>query len=180
MWPSWSQESCPCTGGPRVQPSLQSCEPTDTEILFYALIIVSSAVSVKELDKWAQTVVKVELRRAEELTAAWQPLNDANGVIALIKAAFSGEWRATEMDKVGVAIQAWDGDGQVDGITGKDLVSYIGKHPLGSIKNKKRGKSSAPKRWLSWSLVYVADLIRRHRSDLQRVLKLDVALEDAI
>ena len=81
-------------------------------------------------------------------------------------AAFNGEWRESELDRIGVAIQAWDGDGQLDGLTGKDLVNYISKRPLGTIRNKKRGVSSAPKRWLSWSLIYVVDLVRRHREKL--------------
>ena len=31
-----------------------TAEPTDTEILFYALVLVTASASVTELDKWAQ------------------------------------------------------------------------------------------------------------------------------
>ena len=48
-------------------------EPNDSEVLFFALQLVSTAESAEKLDIWVAKVLK-DAARAEELRADWAPL----------------------------------------------------------------------------------------------------------
>ena len=159
-------------------------EPNDTEVLFFALLVAGELRTQNEMKKWS-TKVLLERERAYEEKESWKPLGEdqwgppvACNVSALFGPLYSGYFRAANADwtHIGVAIQAWDGDGQCDGLTSHKLREHRNKNPDG--QPAKGGKTRAPRRWKTWSVMRVAALVKQRAGDLQRALKLDAPLAE--
>ena len=55
-----------------------NAEPNEVEILFFALLLVATTTTAKELDSWARKVL-LEKPEAEDRRAAWKPRERADG-----------------------------------------------------------------------------------------------------
>ena len=105
--------------------------PNASEIIFFALALCVSAESVSELDKWAGKVL-VEEARATAMMSDWQPPSSSwpvkNGTSEiyrpLVEALEKKSWSREENESVALAMQAWRGDGQVDGLNAQHLKTY--------------------------------------------------------
>ena len=73
-------------------------------------------------------------------------------------------------------MQAWRRDGQYDGLTGELLHNYLVRTPLACRTCK---KTAPPKRWRSWAVVKIGRLLYESAPALRKLLKLDVASEEA-
>ena len=65
------EESRPAKATPIVWFSPGRADPNQTEVLFFAFLLVAAAETVSELNHWAQRVVK-EKTDAKRLTSAWR------------------------------------------------------------------------------------------------------------
>ncbi|KAL1528010.1 hypothetical protein AB1Y20_009381 [Prymnesium parvum] len=154
----------------------------DTEILWLAMALnFKGFPTVEEQKEWYKKVLLDETR-AREQREAWKPLSTGDGAWPLKgksstlfepieRALKCCTWTHSDYEKIGTAIQLWDGPGQHDGLGKTQLDSYIHKPPLGSRLNK---KTAPPVRWRTWSVVKVAAMMKEHGVALRRALKLDV------
>ena len=116
----------------------------ESEVLFSALLLCKSAQSApdgrSELGKWASAVLSEE-RRATELRAAWKPPTDKRagpdffGPLTYVFERRS--WPRPELTAVGLAMQAWRGEGQYDGLDGELLHGYLSRKPLAARVSSK-------------------------------------------
>ena len=162
-------------------------DPTMTEVLFMALLLVACDLPDDGLQKWAQQVA-ADGPRAEALGVAWQPLTidehrtrgfeGSKGKSKLwspLEYVFMKTvWSNTLLDTIGAGVSLWHGDGCWGNLTHSELRQHLNrsKPRLGVRPNK---KDPAPPRWRTWSVVRVADLIDRRFGDLKKAVKLDVA-----
>ena len=153
-----------------------------TEVLFCALLLTKDAESApngrSDLEKWSSAVLAEE-KHALELEAAWKPRTDKRTAIDYfgpLERVFKRSWPYAELDTVGLAMQAWRRDGQYDGLTGELLHNYLLRTPLACRTCK---KTAPPKRWRSWAVVKIGRLLYESAPALRKLLKLDVASEEA-
>ena len=155
-----------------------------SEVLFSALLLIKHAESAlngrSELQTWSSAVLTEE-KRAMELAAAWKPPSDKRVVhdfFGRLNHVFnSRSWPRTELDAIGLAMQAWRCEGHVDGLTGELLHNYLGARTPLAVRTCE--KTAPPKRWKSWAVVKIARLIHASAPALRTLLKLDVASEQA-
>ena len=155
----------------------------ESEVLFSALLLCKSAESASngrdELQKWSSAVLSEE-KNAIELKQHWKPPTDKRVPIdffgPLIYVFKNRGWPRPELTAVGLAMQAWRGAGQFDGLTGDYLQNYFGRTPLAIKVSSKR---PAPVRWKSWAVVRIARLLHGSFHALRALLKLDAESEDA-
>lgn len=166
-------------------------DPNMTEILFFGFLLAQhSGLSAGDLRRWATQVV-ADRPRAQELGAAWKPLTENDGENGFAKegprselwepvkkALVEHSWSKPELGKIADAMSTWNGEGCYGGLNHEHLYQYFNKSKpkLGLRPNK---KDPAPPRWRTWSIVLVADLVKRHLTEMRRVLNLD-APEDEI
>ena len=97
-------------------------------MLFFALLLVAASDDYDNLIIWAAKVLS-EKGEAEAARQAWSPRLDATGVAGWpmfnkvstlftpMKAAYAETtWSEAVLNKIGVAIQLWRGDGQRAGL----------------------------------------------------------------
>ena len=150
-----------------------------TEILFFAFLLVASSTSAAELDKWATKVI-AEQQIAEQHRAAWRApaegwgtFNKVSKLFEPMRVAYTATtWGDAELNWIGAAMQLWDGPGQFDGLRSSQLRNHLRKDnvPLGIALKK---KDKVP-RWRAWSIVRVAELVKRHAVEMRKILKLDI------
>ena len=148
------------------QPSL----PNKSEILALALLVLSAGKTVAVLDKWACGALSEEKRLIDlgaEYTMPDTPKWKATGNIVpemfepLSHAYDGGNWSTSALDQIGKAMQAWRGDGRVNGLTAGHLKDYIGSGVKGPGPKKK--PKNGPPRWKTGAaLINVAALVKRH------------------
>ena len=161
-----------------------------TEILWFALLLAKSADSAGELKEWAKKVNAFEYNRAIEMKAAWQPLAEGENAFPLANRsstlftpmhdAYYGTWDSDDLDKIGLAMQAWDGDGSFDSLRAMRLRKHLGKkgeQNAPGIPRSKKDTRPTP-RCKTWSIVEVARLIFRRGPALRAALDLDGAHSD--
>ena len=153
-----------------------------SEVLFCALLLTKDAESAPDgrssLEHWSSAVLSEE-KHALELEAAWKPRTDKRTAIDYfgpLERVFKRSWPYAELDTVGLAMQAWRRDGQYDGLTGELLHNYLVRTPLACRTCK---KTAPPKRWRSWAVVKIGRLLYESAPALRKLLKLDVASEEA-
>ena len=155
-------------------------EPNDQEMLLFALVAVVHASRAGELGEWAAKVVK-ETAEAKAAGVLWKPslerwptpFRKPSVVYEPLSKGFNGSWAHDEYDRVRLAMQAWDGPGQIDGLTVGNIKAYINPktgQPLGARAD---AKTKPPPRWRTWAVVKVAKLIKDHGREFRRLLLLD-------
>ena len=153
-----------------------------TEVLLWAILtIYAGHCSASELKMWAKAVLE-ERRQATELKAAWAPKltwgwhkNLSKLFSPVMKAFYETSWSNEDLDKVGLVIQAWDGDGAHDNLTSVQLKDYIkAKPPSVGVTTKRPG----PPRFRSWQIVHAAEIVLKHGAAIRRALKLDIEMEE--
>ena len=152
------------------------------EILFWSLLLIRSAKTQGELDKWARDV-HVEFSAAGTLKEDWKPpdtfgkYQQVSAIFAPMVDAMNATWDQAELTAIGTAMRAatWH-DGQHDELDWQRLRDYLKAKPRGVRPTK--AKKEGPPRWRTWSIVHVADTIKRHRATLRKLLGLDVEMED--
>jgi hypothetical protein len=164
-------------------------DPNESEILFFAFLLVYSADRAADLHCWA-TKVAAERENAEQLREQWTPppLSGppggehgwamANGVSALyepMRRAYEGtQWPRPVLDLIGAAMQLWDGPGQHDDLRWQQLRNHLRTGANKTIGIPAKPKGRAPPRWRTWSIVRVADLVKRRGAEMRQLLKLDI------
>ena len=153
-----------------------------SEVLFCALLLTKDAESAPDgrssLEKWSSAVLAEE-KHALELEAAWKPRTEKRTAIDYfgpLERVFKRSWPYPELDTVGLAMQAWRRDGQYDGLTGELLHNYLARTPFAARTCK---KTAPPKRWRSWAVIKIGRLLYDSAPALRKLLKLDVASEEA-
>lgn len=112
------------------------------------------------------------------MRAAWEPRyvwGDKNGTSKLytpvIQAFHETMWSNEDLDKIGLVIQGWDGEGQFDNLTSVQLKDYIKSKPASFGKTSKR---PGPPRFRSWQIVHAATIVLKQGAAIRKLLKLDV------
>lgn len=98
-------------------------EPNDSEVLFEALLLADAHRGrAQELHIWAHRVLD-DAERAEAEGPAWKPpqswgfSNNMNKLwLPLHEVYVQKEWPAPLLEKIGLAMQGWQGRGQHDGL----------------------------------------------------------------
>ena len=133
------------------------------EVLFFALMLCTTHRGrVEELNSWVNKVLQDEFN-ATELKEQWKPEGWDKSTKYQVSAAFEPlehahkhlAWTEGALDDISLAMQAWRGEGQVDGLSGALLKNYINRPPLSAVVTKKR---DPPPRYRSWVIVRVARL----------------------
>ena len=163
--------------------SPEQSDPNMQEILFMSLLLCVSSENVSSLDIWVQKALAEE-HDATDRTMLWQPSkerwplqrNISSIYTPLVHAFEEYSWPRDVLDAVGLAMQAWRGDGQVDGLSGQALATYISRPPLAPGLTKKK---PGAKRYKTWAVVRVARFLRRHGVALRKLLKLDAESDEA-
>ena len=147
----------------------QPAHANAAEKLLAAFLMLDHASSYEDLRKWASDAVK-ELSVAEELKEDWQPASHwgmANTRVSRIYKpvddAFRATWTHPRLEVIVTAMQQWEGTGALSALRPHHLKYYLRHKPpraLSSSHSKKNGKG-VPPRWRAWTVVHVADLIRR-------------------
>ena len=89
----------------------------DSEILFLALLLMQTRISVAGLNEWASEVLKLEpefklLGSTYKLpaTAKWQMAGAKPGaMLEPLAKAYNGVWHRESLDAISTAMQAWRG-----------------------------------------------------------------------
>ena len=162
--------------------------PNDAEILFFTLITIRTASSVKELDAWASEVLLEEapLRALGPESwrppagADWQPRGrSAPEIYAPVRDAYKGTWEHDWLDGIGAAMAAWDGPGRVYGLQNTQLRHHRTKKlPHGPPGPRVDPRRAGPPRWQSSAIVQIASLVKRSGVELRRLLGRGLQLED--
>ena len=151
------------------------------EVLFWSLLLVRNAASYGALDKWAKDA-HVEYAAAVEAAEQWKPpdrfgkYQQVSAIFQPMVDAMNVSWGQQDLTAIGTAMRAatWH-DGQHDDLDSRRLNDHI--------NGKRRGvrppssKREGPPRWRTWSIVLVADTIKKHRKALVALLGLDVEME---
>lgn len=157
----------------------------DTEVLFFALLILSSGERADTLDDWADTVLRPneasylsEGAAAWKIPAEWKGLrNQKAPIMNIVLEAYDASRDADELNRIGAALQAWRGKGQCSGLEQHHLRQHF------SWARELRGKKRAGvlMERLQRSLVAVAALVksRRSGSQLRTLLKLHESAHQA-
>ena len=158
-----------------------------TEVLFFAFLLCAHCNSVEELEAWAKKVV-LEKTAAEELQEHWRPLeeklggfplsNRASTLFSPMESAYKYPWSEPTLDRIGLAMQAWRGDGQCDGLLASHLRNHTKRKEKDTLLGKRSGKRAGPRRWKTWSIVRVAELVRTRGREMRSLLKLDLVPEE--
>ena len=151
------------------------------EIIFYGLLLcVTHRGRVKELEEWAKKAVLEE----QFVSGAWTPAErwakdkqfQAPSIFTpLTHAHRRVKWTEPALDSVGLAMQAWRGEGHVSGLTGEKLKHYISKPPMAARVDT---KTAPPPRYRSMAVVRVARLLVDHGTKLRKLLNLTEDSED--
>ena len=153
------------------------------EILFWSFLLVRNASSYGALDKWAKEAHS-EYSAATILTSAWKPSERHFGTYMQVSAIFAPmvdvmkiSWGLDDLATIGTAMRAatWH-PGQHDELDARRLSDHINGERRGVRPPK--SKRQGPQRWRTWSIVLVADVIKRHRKTLQALLGLDKEMEE--
>lgn len=152
------------------------------EVLLWALLAVRNAERYGKLDTWAREACS-EYSAATVLKEQWKPpdrfgkYKQVSAIFAPIVDVMDRTWGEAELATIGTAMRAasWHA-GQHDNLDWRRLSDHIngkrrGVRPPGS-------KREGPQRWRTWSIVLVADTVKRHRKALVDLLGLDQKMED--
>ena len=154
-------------------------DANDTEVLFFALLLVSLAMREKEraaLDSWAAKVL-AEAAAAFQLRAQWQPsdgwgkTNKVSKLFDPMARAYGCQRSAEELDTIGKAIQSWHGAGQFNGLCASRLQNHWRGKTFGFRRSKKLDLKSAPPRWRTWQICSVAELVAKRGAALRSALR---------
>ena len=160
-------------------------DANDTEVLFFAYLLVANAETVEGLNNWAKRVV-AEKAEAYEHKATWKPKAGEGGWSMHNKVSMLYEpmrqaytqvaWPAELLDAIGVAMQVGDFPGKFEGLRWSHMRTHLkSKEPL---LGTPVGRNRPPPRWRTWQIVDVAALVLKHGVEMRKLLKLDVAIED--
>jgi hypothetical protein len=156
-------------------------DANDSEMLFFALLLISCAASVASLEEWARKVLR-EKPAAESARAAWKAPTEGWGKVGKLSKLFAPlddaymntSWTDYELDTIGAAMRLWDGAGRHDKLTHTQLRTHLSLGRDLKLRAARRDKKmGGPLRWRSWTIVNVAELVLRHGVALRKALKLD-------
>ena len=160
-------------------------EPNEHEILFFAFLLCMDAGNVADLQAWAKKVasysIDVELQGVQWLppVADWPLHNKTSTLFARMESAFHNVRDAVRLGVIATAMCFWDGEGRHDDLDSSHLSNYF-KRKLRALSRNRKKSNEGPKRWRSYSIVYVAELIHRHGVALRKALRLDGMEVDAV
>ena len=147
------------------------------------MLCVTHRGRVKALDEWARKAVLEEA----DVSDAWKPsaerwprdpLFQAPSIYSpLIHAHKRVKWTVGALDSIGLAIQAWRGDGHVSGLKGALLKNYVYTPPLGPRVDR---KTTPPPRYRTRAVVRVAHMLLNHGAKLRQLLNLEEDSADAM
>ena len=161
-------------------------DANDGLVLLWALMLcVTHVGALKTLEEWARAVM-LEAPQAHELGCKWVPSSESwpRGKFnvpciydPLVYAHQKVSWPEPTLDAIGLAMQAWRGNGHVDGLRGSLLKNYIHKPPI-AIRPSIKDNKPRP-RYRSWAVVRVAQLLLKRGVALRKLLHLDAAADEA-
>ena len=135
-------------------------------VLCTLLVCAKGGLNANGQKEWYKKVLEDE-KGALELRTAWKPLssgpcawgtrNRQSPLWEPLQAAFGAVWHADDLNKVGAAMQAWDGPGCCDALLPSRVRYYFEKPPVGP---KQTTKDKSKPRWQSWSVMKIARLIK--------------------
>ena len=109
--------------------------PNDHEVLFLALLVVSSSKDVPQLKEWAAAVVRKEssyIQRGSATLPAEYTKGKLPAIFEPIDAAYHTSWPAANLNQIGKAMQLFEGKGRLDEMTADRLKRHKAKeNPLG-------------------------------------------------
>ena len=161
-------------------------EPNESEMLFFSLLLIMHATSVRSLDEWAKKVV-AESSAAEAAGVRWRldasrwPLQGRaySTLFKPMDEAVDSIRELSSLETIAATMRSWDGTGGYDGaLNGINLRSYVNRKYRAPSGNPKKNNDGPP-RWRSWRIVHVASTILKHGVALRKALRLDgMAPED--
>ena len=160
--------------------------PSTHEVLFYALLLCVSGISVERLEEWCKEVLTLETS-FNELGAAFKLPTKPEWLISGKKVgsmlspmndAYNGTWTEENLERIGAAMQACRGPGRVNGLSPRRLKSHKAAKLLG--EKQPGSKNAAPARWRTAGiLIGVARRVKGASGiALRKLLKLDVPLAE--
>ena len=141
-----------------------------TEQLFFALLVLNSSTQVKDLDAWAEEVLKHEKAYVQEgsawkIPAEWKPKGSQHApVMKLLLDAHSFSGENFTLDHIGMVMQVWRGPGS-------QLLAYtqLRQHFKWSHDSKVKKAGTATAR-VRDSIIGVASLVKRSGVALRKLL----------
>ena len=123
-----------------------------------------AAPNAKLLHEWASFAVKVSTPpdAPERRMGRGGPGEMLKPIFRAVKGTV---WVQADHEKVAVAMQAWRGDGRIDGLTCEHSKAYIKKDHLArrlGVKVAGSKKKFGPTRWSHDAVIPVASLIKEH------------------
>ena len=161
-------------------------DATVKEVLFWSLLLcVTHRGRISELESYARAVLTEE----PNITSSWTPSADkwpkdrklqVSSIHSPLEHAHKRvAWTKGALDAVGLAMQAWRGDGFVNGLTGVILKRYISQPPPGPRTDTKTSIDKLAPRYRSKAVVRVARLLHDHGAKLRRLLNITAESSDA-
>ena len=138
---------------------------------------------IKELERWARDAMSESI---EEDGKTWKPSEDkwpkdkrplyqASSIFTpIIYVHKEVAWTEPALDVIGLAMQAWRGEGYVSKLTGQKLKHYVSKPAAGPRTD---GKTAPPPRYRTKAVVQVARLLIGSGSKLRQLLQITDASE---
>ena len=131
--------------------------------------VVDAQGRVEQLNNWASRVLEDEFS-ATQLKELWKPEGWEKSKKYQVSEAFEPlehahkdvAWTEGALDDIALGMQAWRGEGHVDGLSGVLLKHYVRNPPLSAVVTKKR---DPPPRYRSWVIVRVARMLKAHGSN---------------
>ena len=152
-------------------------------MLFFALQVVQQAEAAAAATKWAAEVLRFSGGSTEPDVwpppgaAEWQGRGSrAAPLYERLDTAYKVLWYKPELEAICLAIQAWSGAGQWDGLEPHHLYSHMAKPRPGPKLPSCKG--TPPVRYKSIAILKVARLVRDDGAQLRRLLKMDVPREE--
>ena len=110
---------------------------------------------------------------AEEAGPAWQPADKAF-VYSRLDAAYRNKWEGADLDRIAAAMANWNGDERWEGLNRGGLSAHKSAKLKGMRTAAARSKGRAPPdRWTTYSIVFVAQLLKQRWAELRRALELE-------
>jgi hypothetical protein len=148
--------------------------PNDAEVLCYAFLVANIDWELDRLRQWADKVLSAQgagCKQGQEWVTPDDPWWRARGTQKAaayepLRAAIKGTiWENTALDRIGAAMQRWQGVGRCDGLTNSDLRPQVRNR---SVLGPKDSKGRAGQLRIEHAVFDVAVLIRDSLAKLRR------------
>lgn len=160
--------------------------PNESEVLFYALLVVQRAQTASDAKQWAQEL----LVHYERINASntWPPADVAGlhwqgsrapPLLKLLYDAYNAMWVENDLTKIAKAMLCFQGPGRF--VKGDLRASHLRTYKDANVQGPPQGPKKRTKaRYLSAAVVEVARLVQRETSTLRQLLKMETPIEEVV